>query len=433
MPGSYTVARSPTHSACADRTSSWMAVTRIDIKMTTAARMRASTLPLLMLSSTITLTTALYPLNPSAQPAWNLSYDYSGSNFFNNFQFYNGPDPTNGHVKYVDLPTANTTGLAGFLPDSASSTNPAIYLGVDYTSPTPSGRPSTRLSSIQTFNHALILADISHMPAPVCGVWPAYRMLESGSPWPEAGEIDILENVNDAPVNHYTLHTSPGNTTTNYTGAGQKGFLATSDCDVNAPDQCQNCGCSVTDASDVPSYGSAFNDNGGGVFATLIDAFGVRIWFFPRAEIPSDVQANTPNPPARAMHLPGSNSTWPVPNARFDGPENGQGAFDAPFRDMRIVINTAFCGDWAGKAWNSSETCTALAPTCEEYVTSHPEAFEDVWWEIQRIQVWEPVNGNWTVPYPGGSETEKQKRRFGGVAGPAEKRSEVGNRAKRDL
>jgi len=106
--------------------------------------MRANIFPLLILSSTIPFTTAFYPLDPASMPAWTLSYDYSGENFFNNFQFFTDTDPTKGHVKYVDLPTANSTGLAGFIPDDTitPSTKPVVYLGVDYTTPdTTAGRP----------------------------------------------------------------------------------------------------------------------------------------------------------------------------------------------------------------------------------------------------------------------------------------------------
>ena len=412
----------------------------------TAARMRADTFYLLILSSSTPFTTAFYPIDPTSHPTWNLSYDYSGEHFFDNFHFFTDSDPTKGHVKYLDLPTANSTGLAGFIPDPTdpSSPKPLAYLGVDYTNPTPSGRPSTRLSSIQTFNHALILSDITHMPAPICGTWPAHWILGSGLTWPAAGEIDILENVNDASTNHYTLHTTEGISTANYTGTGaQTGHLVTGNCDVDAPDQDKNVGCSVTDGPTVPSYGTAFNENNGGVFATLIDAFGIRIWFFPRDAIPADIKDNAPNPPGRAMNLPGGNSTWPVPNARFDGSSN---AFDDHFRDMQIIFNTAFCGEWAGKVWGESESCSKLAGTCEEYVTGHPEAFEDVWWGIRGVQVWEMGGGgeiwNGTASYPDGKDGRGQghgdvnengkdgmpKRRVGGVAGPVEKRG-----VKRDL
>lgn len=85
------------------------------------------------------------------------------------------------------------------------------------------------------------------------------------------------KNVNLNEVNHYTLHASAGIIVTNYTGTSQKGPLAISNCNVNAPDQDRNGGCFVTNALVVPSYNTKFNENGGGVFATLIDGAGIQI------------------------------------------------------------------------------------------------------------------------------------------------------------
>lgn len=365
----------------------------------TAPEMSTNMLPLLALISITQQVTAFIPINPKP---YTLSHDYSGSNFFNNFLFYTDTDPTNGHVKYVDLSTANSTGLAGFLSsDSSNSTfspqPPPIFLGVDSSTTlnsNDSGRPSVRLSSLQTFNHALLLLDIQHMPAPVCGTWPALWLLGSAAPWPQAGEIDILENVNDATTNKYTLHTNAGIMTTNHTGYHMKGGLLSADCDVDAPGQPRNMGCSIIDDLGAKSYGDAFNANGGGVFAVLIDSLGVRIWFFERGAVPADIAIGMPNPPSCRDCMSTANasaSPWSLPNARFDSLDNEVGAFDAHFKDLRIVVDTGFCGDWAGGAWNSSETCRALAPSCEEFVSGHPEAFVDVWWGINSIKVFEKV------------------------------------------
>jgi hypothetical protein len=35
------------------------------------------------------------------------------------------------------------------------------------------GRTSVRIESKKSFNHGLIISDIAHMPASVCGTWPA--------------------------------------------------------------------------------------------------------------------------------------------------------------------------------------------------------------------------------------------------------------------
>lgn len=359
----------------------------------------------LLLASIVSSTSAFVPIDSKS---YVLTHDYSGQDFFDNFQFYSGEDPTHGHVKYVDMITANNTGLAGFIAGTDTDSHPqTIYLGVDYTSTsTPNGRPSTRVSSIDMFNHSLIIADIAHMPAPICGTWPAYWLLGSSTvaPWPAAGEIDILENVNNGVNNKYTLHSTAGIKVSNYTGRGQTGRLDSGNCDVNAPNQPKNTGCSISDAPSANSYGDAFNNNGGGLFATLIDSDGVRIWFFPRDNIPSDISTGTPNPPSRSMLGPGADSVWPLPNARFDGPGNG---FDAHFRDMQIIFNIAFCGEWAGAAWNQS-SCATLAPTCEAYVSGHPEAFEDVYWGINGVKVYEFGSDGLTVPGGKGGEVGKR-------------------------
>lgn len=341
-----------------------------------------SALPLLLASMCVRGAVAFYPLNIQT---FQLKHDYSGQNFFDNFDFFTGQDPTNGHVNYVDMEQANSTGLAGFMPGiprNNTSVDP-VYLGVDYTNPAATGRNSVRVSSNLTFNHALVIADILHMPTG-CGTWPAYWMLGTAAEWPQAGEIDILQGVNDASVNSYTVHTNAGVELANQT---MKGHIVTSNCDVNAPNQDKNAGCSILDANSTLSYGTRFNDNQGGVFATLIDSRGIRIWFFERHDIPMDIYLGSPNPPS--TRLRGLNSTWGVPNAVFANPNS---TFDAHFKDMKIVFNTGLCGEWAGKVWNTTGTCGTLAPTCDEYVSQNPSAFLDAYWALQSVKVYELSN-----------------------------------------
>ena len=44
------------------------------------------------------------------------------------------------------------------------------------------------------------------------------------------------------------------------------------------------------------SYGTAFNEVGGGVYATLIENNAIRVWHWPRSEIPTDITAGKPAP-----------------------------------------------------------------------------------------------------------------------------------------
>ena len=49
------------------------------------------------------------------------------------------------------------------------------------------GRHSLRLSSRESWTHGLFIIDLAHMPANVCGTWPALWMLGSDT-WPNSGK-----------------------------------------------------------------------------------------------------------------------------------------------------------------------------------------------------------------------------------------------------
>jgi hypothetical protein len=54
------------------------------------------------------------------------------------------------------------------------------------------GRDSVRISSTTSYDDALFVLDIAHMPAG-CATWPAFWTLSKDGPWPQGGEIDIIE------------------------------------------------------------------------------------------------------------------------------------------------------------------------------------------------------------------------------------------------
>jgi len=43
------------------------------------------------------------------------------------------------------------------------------------------GRNSIRVLTTKTYQHALIVLDLAHMPDNVCGIWPAFWMLGSST------------------------------------------------------------------------------------------------------------------------------------------------------------------------------------------------------------------------------------------------------------
>lgn len=230
-------------------------------------------------------------------------------------------------------------------------------MSVDFSSildPTGSGRKSVRITSQNSWTHGLIISDIAHQPGGTCGTWPAHWTL--GPNWPTNGEIDIIEGVNSGTINLMSLHTSPDCT---IAGDPELGVLQSSNCDKNVD---YNKGCGVTVEADLPSYGSSFNAAGGGVYATQWTSDYIRIWFFPRSSIPSDITAGTPDP-----------STWGEPQANFQGDCN----IDSHFSQNSIIFNIDFCGDLGNALWSTDATCSRLASTCNEYVATNPSVFQD--------------------------------------------------------
>ncbi|KAL1311625.1 hypothetical protein AAFC00_001736 [Neodothiora populina] len=292
-----------------------------------------------------------------------LEDDYSPSKFFDMFSFFTWDDPTHGFVKYVDRPTAASSGFI-------STTGESIYIGADYENITPNGRPSVRLTSNKAYNAgSLIVLDLSHMPGGICGTWPAFWMV--GPDWPSSGEIDIIEGVNLQSANSMALHTNDGCSITN--NGNFTGSINTDDCYVQAADQSYNAGCSIS-SSNSDSYGTDFNGIGGGVYAVEWTEAAINIWFFTRYQIPSDIAAGNPSPSAE----------WGTPTAQF------QGGCDIPefFHDNQIVFDLTFCGDWAGNVWESS-TCSGMAPRCDDYVANNPAAFKNAYWSINSLQVFQ--------------------------------------------
>lgn len=167
-----------------------------------------------------------------------------------------------------------------------------------------------------------------------------------------------------------TLHTGPGCSISR--NNEMLGNVSTDNCDVNAFGQSNNQGCQIKTDNDL-TYGTGFNDNGGGVYATEITADFINIFFFPRGSIPWDISSASPDP-----------SSWGTPMAVFKGDCD----IASTFRKMQLVFTNTFCGDWAGNAW-SSGSCAYKANTCVDYVQYHPEAFEDAYWSVNSLRVYQ--------------------------------------------
>ncbi|KAF1839927.1 glycoside hydrolase family 16 protein [Cucurbitaria berberidis CBS 394.84] len=318
--------------------------------------------------STFASAAALFELSIAG---YVLEDDYM-TDFYGGFDFFTGADPTEGFVQYVDEATARQTNLI-----NASMTT-AVQWGVDSQKKTPKGRPSVRIESKKTYDSGLIVLDVAHMPFG-CGTWPAFWTV--GPNWPKNGEIDILEGVNEMDHNGMTLHTGP-NCAIGQDTAQFSGEVTTPNCDVAAEDQSKNVGCSIKHPS-KQSYGAGLNKIGGGVYATQWTADAISVYFFPRDSIPADVLGDSPDP-----------SGWGLPAAKFTGSCD----IEKTFKEQKIVFDTTFCGQWAGKIWGSG-SCAKKATTCEEYVRDNPEAFAEAYWTVNALKVYQD-NGEATNPSP---------------------------------
>ncbi|KPI45321.1 uncharacterized protein AB675_2577 [Cyphellophora attinorum] len=298
-----------------------------------------------------------------SQAIYTVQDDYSGPNFFNNFNFFTADDYTHGYVNYVDSQTAAARGLI-------NTNNGVAYMGVDKTNVASGrGRDSVRLESKKTYNTGLFIADFGHMPGGACGEWPAYWTV--GPNWPNNGEIDIIEGVNSQTSNAMAVHTGPGCSIS--ASSQQSGTLQYPNCDVNAAGQPGNSGCSIK-TSDTTTYGAGFNAAGGGVYAMEMKASTVRIWSFTRANIPADIKAGVPNP-----------DSWARPLAVFGAPCNTSNFI----RQQQIVFDITFCGDWAGSVWSSDAVCAPKGASCQAYVQNNPSAFVNSYWSINSLKVYQ--------------------------------------------
>ncbi|ETN38428.1 uncharacterized protein HMPREF1541_06463 [Cyphellophora europaea CBS 101466] len=344
----------------------------------------------LFLRSSTTLVSALSLLSAPvlAAPAlpgqvYSLNTSYSGSEFFDGWNFYDGADPTHGFVTYVSQSEAQAAGLisagssAKMLVDSQTVLPVPASRDV-YWDRNGVGRRSVRIESQKSWTHGLFIADLNHMPSSSdagCGTWPAFWAIGSG-PWPNNGEVDIIEGANDQPANNAAGHTANVCTIDNRGGSGVPLYRNCNYNDIDPWGALKNpTGCQVASTSSQ-SYGAGFNSIGGGVYAMDWTTEAINFYFFPRGSIPADVNSANPNP-----------STWGIPFATIGGSgcnvENN-------FRDLRLVFDTTFCGDFGDATWGTGTCATRTGfGSCAAYVASSPGAFANAYWDINSVRVYQ--------------------------------------------
>ena len=273
--------------------------------------------------------------------------------------YYNGlyfQDPTNGIQSYLvgaanaDILIARdeSTGGTALKVMKFRNNKEAIQAGAP-----PFGMATLRLESTKLLRNAVVVIDAHQVPKG-CGAWPAFWLV--GTPnqeiweqginsghafdgqWPAYGEIDIIEQINmDLTKNHFTLHTSGGCTST-MTSSSDTTVFGDSNCNAGGPPAPILSGALPRDIS--PNNGTTgcsmlleqptMNK---GVYVCQMSNESIRFWFF--AEMPSSLSNASPSlnmdelgPPLAEHQL----SSCPSYH----------------FQNLRMVINLALCGDWAG-------------------------------------------------------------------------------------
>lgn len=268
------------------------------------------------------------------------------------------------------------------------TTDTTAILRVDASTPNPSGgRNSVRVESKNTYDSGLFIFDIIHTPFG-CGTWPAL-WLTDGPNWPNNGEIDVLESHNHGSHgNEMSLHTTPG--CNMGVERRQAGSSLSEDCEISAGG---NTGCAVV--GDPSTYGVEFNSGSGGVslhprprlkfceiqvlihlqvYALELRNAGIRIWSFPRALVPADINDGSPDP-----------STWDPPLADFPSTDCD---IASHFRNLNIVANIDLCGEFAAMSLHYTQMYSCPG-SCSDFVANNPSNFEDAFWEFGGIKVYE--------------------------------------------
>jgi len=291
---------------------------------------------------------------------YTLQTDLTANGFFNNFDFWNANDPTNGYVNYLSQSDASRVGLI-------SGNGKTFYIGSDHVNKSVGrGRNSVRMQTKANYNTGLFVLDLAHMPTG-CGTWPAWWLC--GPNWPNQGEIDIIEGVNTQTTDATTLHTKNGCSISEESKSLYTGTLSNPNCYINAPNQPNNAGCGIQAGAN--SYGAPFNNNGGGVFALEWTNSFIRSFFFPHNAVPADLNSASPNP-----------NGWGKPYAHF---ALGAQCPSNYFSNMNLIFDLTFCGDWAGNVFASQ--CPGKG-SCNSYVQNNPADFKDAYWEVNYLKVY---------------------------------------------
>jgi len=287
------------------------------------------------------------PITWCERPVFNYSLQWSaeGRNFFDEFDFLTS-DANNGAALYLPRDEALRAGVA-----TAAADHAVLRTGARAGTPTWPKRESAKIQSKHGWKYFLMMMKYTHVPWG-CGVWPALWTHAVGVPWPNGGELDVLEYANDG-AQQASFHTGEENSckldeqVTNACKPMPDTNGMGYDCDTAYPDKL---GCAPNSLPLLP--GEVWSREGGVIAVQWTPAF-LKVFHIPSDEAFEDSEGDDPQPQDWDEWLV---SYYPFALSEAKSP----GSCPDPANVMapqHIMLNINMCGDWAGKIWNTSGSC----------------------------------------------------------------------------
>ncbi|GAA5918817.1 hypothetical protein JCM6882_006358 [Rhodosporidiobolus microsporus] len=292
---------------------------------------------------------------------YSLTKDFSGDAFFEGFQF-DTHQSNGGLAHYVDESTAWSEELVAVKHGK-------VHIRV---SPKNSGGQinSVKLTTKEQYSEGLYIWDVERMPQ-VCGAWPA--IWSTGDDWPNKGEFDLVEYVSHQSMNSMSVHTGTGcwAGSTGYSGQPMMSGGNALNCDADATSS-QGCGFRTAE-NNTAGIGANFERDG--VYALEWSSAGIKSWFFPRAEIPSDITSRNPDP-----------SSWGTPVMNIAASSCNPSTYFGP---QTWVINTQICGTWpSGTVWSSDNSYAGDSGSCQaDTALAETQDFKHAYWRVGYFRV----------------------------------------------
>ncbi|KAH9931633.1 concanavalin A-like lectin/glucanase domain-containing protein [Epithele typhae] len=310
------------------------------------------------------LAAAILASATGATATYSLMKEFSGDTFFDDWGFYGNYDNlTNGDVTFVTKANATSEKLA-YVNDAGKA-----IITVDNTTSVVYNykRDSVRIATVDYYPvGSVIVFDVTHLPYG-CSVWPAFWT--KGINWPAGGEIDIVEGVNLMTANQMALHSDSGcSSSSSATMSGTVGSVT----------DCSNASGCIIEESQSSSYGEAFANAGGGVWATEYSTDGIKIWFWSRDNVPTTISAAGSSIDTSSWGTPSAN--WPASSCNVSEYFSGQ----------QLILDITLCGDWAGSASVYKATCGGDGSATACYINNvinTPTNYTNAYFEINYIKI----------------------------------------------